>query len=123
MYAAALNGAGTNAIGIGTNLASVAQQFTQGNIKTTENPMDLSINGAGFFQVTDGKSPVTFTRNGQFKVDKDGLHRQQLAAEAHGLRGRRHGADPARPGRAAAAAHRSVHRSRPRDAVGDGAST
>lgn len=73
MYAAALNGAGTNAIGIGTNLASVAQQFTQGNIKTTENPMDLSINGAGFFQVTDGKSPVTFTRNGQFKVDKEGF--------------------------------------------------
>jgi flagellar hook protein FlgE len=73
MYAAALNGAGTNAIGIGTNLASVAQQFTQGNIKTTENPMDLSINGAGFFQVTDGKSPITFTRNGQFKVDKDGF--------------------------------------------------
>ena len=35
MYAAALNGAGTNAIGIGTNLAVVAQQFTQGNIKTT----------------------------------------------------------------------------------------
>lgn len=73
MYASALNGAGTNAIGIGTNLASVAQQFTQGNIKTTENPMDLSINGAGFFQLTDGKSPVTFTRNGQFKVDKDGF--------------------------------------------------
>jgi flagellar hook protein FlgE len=73
MYAAALNGAGTNAIGIGTNMASVAQQFTQGNISTTENPMDLAINGAGFFQVTDGKSPVTFSRNGQFKVDKDGF--------------------------------------------------
>jgi flagellar hook protein FlgE len=73
MYAAALNGAGTNNIGIGTNLASVAQQFTQGNIKTTENPMDLSINGAGFFQVGDGSSPVTYTRNGQFKVDRDGF--------------------------------------------------
>jgi flagellar hook protein FlgE len=73
MYAAALNGSGSSAIGIGTNLASVAQQFTQGNIKTTENPMDLSINGAGFFQVTDGKSPVTFSRNGQFKIDKDGF--------------------------------------------------
>jgi len=73
MYAAALNGAGASPIGIGTNMASVAQQFTQGNITTTENPMDLAINGAGFFQVTDGKSPVTFTRNGQFKVDKDGF--------------------------------------------------
>ncbi len=72
MYAAALNGAGTNSAGIGTKLAAVAQQFTQGNIKTTENPMDLSINGAGFFQVGDGTNPVTYTRNGQFKVDRDG---------------------------------------------------
>ena len=73
MYAAALNGAGANSIGIGATLSSVAQQFTQGNIKTTENPMDLSINGAGFFQLTDGKSPVTYTRNGQFKVDREGF--------------------------------------------------
>jgi flagellar hook protein FlgE len=72
MYASALSGAGSSAIGIGTKLATVAQQFTQGNIKTTENPMDLSINGAGFFQVGDGASPVTYTRNGQFKVDRDG---------------------------------------------------
>jgi flagellar hook protein FlgE len=72
VYAAALNGAGTNAIGIGVNLDTVSQQFTQGNILTTENPMDLAINGAGFFQVTDGNSPVTFTRNGQFKIDRDG---------------------------------------------------
>ena len=73
MYAAALNGAGTNNIGIGTNLSAVAQQFTQGSIKTTENPLDLAINGAGFFQLTDGKSPITFSRNGQFKVDREGF--------------------------------------------------
>ncbi|HEY6513184.1 MAG TPA: flagellar hook protein FlgE [Burkholderiaceae bacterium] len=72
VYAAALNGAGTNTIGIGVNLASVAQQFTQGNILTTENPMDLSLNGAGFFQVSDGNSPIAYTRNGQFKIDRDG---------------------------------------------------
>jgi flagellar hook protein FlgE len=72
VYAASLNGAGGSNIGIGTNLVAVAQQFTQGNIKTTENAMDLAINGAGFFQVTDGKSPVSYTRNGQFKVDRFG---------------------------------------------------
>ncbi len=72
MYATSMNGSGTSNIGIGVNLAAVSQQFTQGNIVTTENPMDLSLNGAGFFQVTDGKSPVTYTRNGQFKVDRDG---------------------------------------------------
>ncbi len=73
VYAAALNGAGTNTVGIGTRLASVAQQFTQGSITTTDNPMDLAINGAGFFQVSDGKNPTTYTRNGQFKVDRDGF--------------------------------------------------
>ncbi len=72
VYAAALNGAGANPVGIGTRLSSVSQQFTQGSITTTENPMDLAINGPGFFQLTDGKSPTTFTRNGQFKVDRDG---------------------------------------------------
>jgi flagellar hook protein FlgE len=71
-YAAAITGAATQTIGIGTTLAAVAQQFTQGNITTTENPMDLAISGAGFFQVTDGTNPPMFTRNGQFKVDRDG---------------------------------------------------
>jgi flagellar hook protein FlgE len=51
---------------------AVSQQFTQGNIMTTDNPMDLAINGSGFFQVTDGNSPVSYTRNGQFKVDREG---------------------------------------------------
>jgi flagellar hook protein FlgE len=72
VYAAAMNGAGTNQIGIGVNLASVSQQFTQGNITTTDNPMDLAINGAGFFEVSDGRNPIEYTRNGQFKVDRDG---------------------------------------------------
>ena len=72
VYSAALGGAGSNAVGIGTSLASISQQFTQGTITTTENPLDLAINGGGFFQVTDGKSPIGYTRNGQFKVDRDG---------------------------------------------------
>ena len=73
VYAAALNGAGANSVGIGTSMAAVAQQFTQGAITTSDNPMDLAINGAGFFQITDGKSPVQYSRNGQFKVDRDGF--------------------------------------------------
>ena len=73
VYAAALNGAGQNQVGIGTSLQSVAQQFTQGNITTTENPMDLAINGGGFFQVSDGVNPTQYSRNGQFKVSKDGF--------------------------------------------------
>ncbi|SEL44593.1 flagellar hook protein FlgE [Roseateles sp. YR242] len=85
MYATALNGAGTNEIGIGVQLQAVAQQFTQGSISVTENPMDLAINGNGFFQVSDGKSPTMYTRNGQFKVDKDGyiVNNDQLKLQGY----------------------------------------
>jgi flagellar hook protein FlgE len=72
VYAAALNGSGASQVGIGVQLAKVAQQFTQGNISTTENTLDLAINGAGFFQVRDGNT-VVYSRNGQFKVDRDGF--------------------------------------------------
>jgi flagellar hook protein FlgE len=73
VYASALNGGGTNATGIGVNLQAVSQQFTQGNITSTDNPMDLAINGSGFFQVTDGVSPPQYSRNGQFKIDRNGF--------------------------------------------------
>lgn len=72
MYAAALNGAGTNNIGIGVSLAAVSQQFTQGSITATENPMDLALNGGGFFQVSDPAGGTVYSRNGQFKVDQNG---------------------------------------------------
>ena len=81
MYATALNGGGAN-IGIGVNLAAVSQQFTQGNITTTGNPLDLAINGGGFFQLANSSGPVSYTRNGQFRVDREGFivnnQRQQL---------------------------------------------
>jgi len=72
MYATALSGAGVNNVGIGTMLSSVAQQFTQGNISTTANSLDLAINGNGFFQLSSGDGPPEYSRNGQFKVDRDG---------------------------------------------------
>jgi flagellar hook protein FlgE len=72
MYAAAMSGAGTTSVGIGVSLAAVSQQFTQGNISSTGNPMDLAINGGGFFQVTDGANPALYSRNGQFKVNREG---------------------------------------------------
>ena len=72
MYAAALNGSGAATVGIGVNLQAVAQQFTQGNISTTSNPLDLAINGNGFFEVSNG-SQTLYTRNGQFEANKDGF--------------------------------------------------
>ncbi len=72
LYATALNGSGVNNTGIGVMLGAVSQQFSQGNTVTTDNPMDLALNGGGFFQVSNGNGPVSYTRNGQFKIDRDG---------------------------------------------------
>jgi flagellar hook protein FlgE len=72
VYANLASGSST-AVGIGTTVASVAQQFTQGNISTTDNPNDLAINGAGFFQVRDGAGTISYSRNGEFKVDRTGF--------------------------------------------------
>ena len=68
IFASALNGAGTGQVGIGTSMSSVAQNFTAGNITVTNNPLDLAINGSGFFQLSNGN----YTRNGQFHVDATG---------------------------------------------------
>jgi len=71
VYANALGG-GSNVIGIGVTVAAVAQQFSQGNITTTDNPLDVAINGNGFFEVSKGGT-VSYSRNGQFKVDNSGF--------------------------------------------------
>ncbi|MDR2787795.1 MAG: flagellar hook-basal body complex protein, partial [Candidatus Accumulibacter sp.] len=74
IYAGVLYGATNKQTGIGVNLLAVQQQFSQGNISSTNNPLDIAINGNGFFRMQ--KSPedqsVYYTRNGQFHVNKDG---------------------------------------------------
>ncbi len=72
VFAASLAGAGTSPIGLGTKMSAVLQQFTQGNISVTNNPLDLAINGGGFFQVQNATGDVLYSRNGQMQVDKDG---------------------------------------------------
>ena len=72
VYASSLTGAGGNTIGIGVKIAAVAQQFTQGNITATNNPLDIAINGGGFFRM-DNNGEVTYQRNGQFQLDRFGF--------------------------------------------------
>jgi flagellar hook protein FlgE len=68
LYANSLNGLSGNNPGIGVTTSKIAQQFTQGNIETSNNPLDVSINGGGFFrQVVNGA--VQYSRNGQFHED------------------------------------------------------
>jgi flagellar hook protein FlgE len=71
VYASSLMGSGASAIGIGVKLARVSQQFTQSNISGTNNPLDIAINGDGFFRMSDAGA-ITYTRNGQFQLTKNG---------------------------------------------------
>ncbi|MCK9201649.1 MAG: flagellar hook protein FlgE [Gallionella sp.] len=73
MYAASLSGSGSLQIGIGTKVANVVQQFTQGNVTNTTNPMDTAISGPGFFRMVDAGGAITYSRNGQFQLDKNGF--------------------------------------------------
>src|ERR1700740_3077320 len=69
MYAAAMTGSAaknTKAV-IGVMVSPVAQQFSQGNITPTGNPLDLAINGNGFFQTQDPSNQIQYTPNGKIK--------------------------------------------------------
>lgn len=71
VFAASLAGSGASQVGIGTKLSTVAQQFTQGNISVSNNTLDVAINGKGFF-VLSNNGAQTYSRNGQFQLDKEG---------------------------------------------------
>ena len=72
VFASSLSGSGGSQVGIGVKVAQVSQQFTQGNITSTNNPLDVAINGGGFFRM-DNNGEMIFQRNGQFQVDKMGF--------------------------------------------------
>jgi flagellar hook protein FlgE len=64
---------GTNPrqVGLGVKVAEIAPDFTQGTIQVSSNPLDLAIQGDGFFivQGPGGGSQQFYTRNGQFKTN------------------------------------------------------
>lgn len=64
-------GAGGLEIGIGARVMDVAKQFNQGKLTASNNPLDVSINGEGFFKLNDAGS-FSYSRNGQFHLDKNG---------------------------------------------------
>lgn len=59
-------------IGHGTNPVSVQKLFSQGDINATGNPLDLAIDGEGFFQVIRNDGTIGYTRDGTFKLSGDG---------------------------------------------------
>ncbi len=59
-------------IGLGVKTASVAKDFEMGSPRTTSNPLDFMIEGAGFFPVQMPNGQIAYTRDGTFKKDPSG---------------------------------------------------
>lgn len=72
IFATSSLGTTANAIGAGVRVASVSQQFTQGNIGFTDNNLDIAISGQGFFRLNDNGVTV-YSRAGSFGVDNEGF--------------------------------------------------
>lgn len=68
----ALGGGSSFQIGRGASLQSIQQLFTQGTLENTSGPLDMAIEGDGFFIIKDTSGAQYYTRAGQFTLDKDG---------------------------------------------------
>lgn len=59
-------------LGLGTKVVANEVIFKQGDFVSTDNPLDVVIEGAGFFQVVLGSGELAYTRAGSFQLDRDG---------------------------------------------------
>ena len=59
-------------LGAGTKVVATQKSFTQGDVQTTDNALDVMINGRGFFEVQMPDGTTSYTRNGQFALNSEG---------------------------------------------------
>lgn len=66
-----LTSTGTN-IGLGVKVSSVQTDFSNGGVNTTNRPLDMMIDGPGFFQIEDPGGNILYTRAGNFNINANG---------------------------------------------------
>ncbi|HWV18513.1 MAG TPA: flagellar basal-body rod protein FlgG [Rhodocyclaceae bacterium] len=59
-------------LGTGTRPVSTERIYTQGSLQKTENPLDMAVNGPGFFQIQMPDGTLAYTRDGAFQKDNTG---------------------------------------------------
>jgi len=59
-------------VGHGVRLAGIQKVFAQGNTRQTDNPLDMMIDGDGFFQIQLPDGTTAYSRDGSFNIDADG---------------------------------------------------
>src|SRR4051794_40828700 len=60
-------------VGAGTRVGAVQTQFEQGILQTTGNPLDLALEGDGFFEVSRTDGSKAYTRAGNFTTNAAGV--------------------------------------------------
>lgn len=60
-------------IGLGVKLAAIARNVNQGVTQPTEGPLDVAIQGKGYFQITLPDGTLAYTRDGAFQLSPDGI--------------------------------------------------
>jgi len=83
IFATSRLGASSLATGRGARVAEIRQDFAQGDVEFTDNNLDLTIDGQGFFETADNGKRL-FTRAGAFGLDRDGF---VVNAQGHQLQG------------------------------------
>lgn len=66
------SGVGETQVGFGVGSPITLREFTQGAQQTTNGPLDVMIQGDGFFVVSAANNATQYTRGGSLEVDKDG---------------------------------------------------
>ncbi len=59
-------------LGTGVKVAGTQKIFTDGSLQETSQPLDLAVNGRGFFQITMPDGSISYTRDGTFHMDAEG---------------------------------------------------
>ncbi|PSJ46282.1 flagellar basal-body rod protein FlgG [Zobellella endophytica] len=60
-------------LGAGSKVVATQKTFTQGSVQTTDNALDIMIDGRGFFEVLLPDGNIGYTRNGQFALNDEGV--------------------------------------------------
>ena len=59
-------------LGTGVRVVGTQKQFSTGSLQVTDQPLDLAINGRGFFEILQASGQIAYTRNGEFHLSADG---------------------------------------------------
>ena len=59
-------------LGAGAKVVATQKNFTQGSVQTTDNSLDVMVQGRGFFEIQMPDGSTAYTRNGQFALNSEG---------------------------------------------------